>query len=88
VQVNTTTTEAIIDARTQLESMRTPGVGAVVVPPAAREREQAREAAGPASVDDERFTPAASVASVDRPSPAGAPARTAAQLPTAADTEG
>lgn len=88
VQVNTTTTQAIIDARAQLESMRTPVVGAVVVPPVARERDEPREAAGPEPVEDERSTSAASGASADRPSPAGAPARTAAPLPTTAGTEG
>ncbi|TQN37555.1 capsular polysaccharide biosynthesis protein [Blastococcus colisei] len=38
VQVNVTTTQAIVDARAQFESMRTPVVGAAVLPAPARER--------------------------------------------------
>jgi uncharacterized protein involved in exopolysaccharide biosynthesis/Mrp family chromosome partitioning ATPase len=56
VQTNGTTAQAIIDARAQFESMRTPVLGAVVVPPQSRERN--RDRARPADRDDRRPVPA------------------------------
>jgi capsular polysaccharide biosynthesis protein len=42
VQTNGTTAQEVIDARSQFESMRTPVLGAVVVPPQPRERSRER----------------------------------------------